>query len=67
MILKKEVKLLTLTEFQSKEIDDLCDSLKQMGLNANRSTIIEYLLTVLEPKGQRELKKIMYYVPKDIL
>lgn len=64
---EKEVKLLTLTEFQSKEIDDLSDSLKQMGLNANRSTIIEYLLTVLEPKGQKELKKRMYYVPKDIL
>lgn len=64
---EKEIKLLTLTEFQSKEIDDLCDSLKQMGLNANRSTIIEYLLTILEPKGQKELKKRMYYVPKDIL
>jgi len=59
---EKEVKLLTLTEFQSKEIDDLCDSLKQMGLSANRSTIIEYLLTVLEPKGQKDLKKRMYYV-----
>lgn len=64
---EKEVKLLTLTEFQSKEIDDLCDSLKQLGLNANRSTIIEYLLTILEPKGQKESKKRMYYVPKDIL
>ncbi|MDI3235949.1 hypothetical protein QK289_13110 [Exiguobacterium antarcticum] len=64
---EKEIKLLTLTEFQSKEIDDLCDSLKQMGLNANRSTIIEYLLTILEPKGQKELKKRVYYVPKDIL
>lgn len=43
---EKEVKLLNLTEFQSKELGDLCDSLKQMGLNSNKSKIIKIFLLI---------------------
>lgn len=63
----KEVKLVALSELQSKEIDDISESLRQMGLSVNRSTIIEFLLTIVEPKAKLDMKKRMYYIPEDIL